>query len=284
MIDTALAKRLKSLRATKMTQSELGERIGASESLVRHMENAERRITEETLAQLVAVFGPALVEGIERPAEEESAEHEIVRVPGMRRAEVEAHAEATVERMFPALVASGQPIPVTVAFTRLAEFAHRGCPPIAIGTFTKRLEGMTWYADDPPSLHCQVRASVFSDAARGDGRPRMTIAHEMAHALLHWRVLVAEPGAMFRDADGPKPHELVDDDLRIFEVADWQAATWAAAFLMPVRAVRAWLRQMLDGQMYAGADDLARHFQVGRMSADFRLRSLLPALSAGQDA
>lgn len=281
MIDRELAVRLKTVRnahTPKMTQAQLGSRIGCSEELVRHMENGERRITEDTLALLVGVFGHALVDGIDRNVASLDDAREIVRVPPARRSELEAHAEECARKLFPSLAASGQPIPVTVALTRISELAHADSPPIEIGTFTGRIEGMTWYS--PPSVQCQVRASVFSDAARGDGRARMTVAHEMAHALLHWRVLVAEPGAMFRDADGLKPSELVDDDLRIFEVADWQAATWAAAFLMPVSGVRAWLRQMADGQMFAGADDLARQFQVGRTAADYRLRAVLPALAS----
>jgi hypothetical protein len=80
-------------------------------------------------------------------------------------------------------------------------------------------EGYTEF--NPP--HIAVRESVYRLARKGDGRSRMTFAHELGHLVMHPGIvkLRGEP----RIEDGPK--------IKPFESAEWQASKFASLFLMP---------------------------------------------------
>jgi Zn-dependent peptidase ImmA (M78 family) len=74
---------------------------------------------------------------------------------------------------------------------------------------------------NPP--HIAVRESVYHLARKGDGRSRMTFAHELGHLVMH-------PGATklrgeARLENGPK--------IKPYESAEWQANKFASLFLMP---------------------------------------------------
>lgn len=77
----------------------------------------------------------------------------------------------------------------------------------------------------PPQI--VLRESVYTGALKGDGRHRMTTAHELGHLLLHKGLL--------------KARSLVPFDSRknkVFHSAEWQARKFAAYFLMPEHIVR----------------------------------------------
>ncbi len=66
-----------------------------------------------------------------------------------------------------------------------------------------------------------IRDSVYSAACDGDARARFTMAHELGHIILH---IGQAPSASF--ARGEQP------DHKIYEDCEWQADTFASAFLM----------------------------------------------------
>nr|WP_306228779.1 ImmA/IrrE family metallo-endopeptidase [Aurantimonas sp. CSK15Z-1] len=75
---------------------------------------------------------------------------------------------------------------------------------------------------DPPSI--TVRNLVYENAAVHDGRARMTLSHELGHLVLH-KSAVPMHRAPVKYAQLQK--------LPIFASAEWQANTFASAFLMP---------------------------------------------------
>ncbi len=63
-----------------------------------------------------------------------------------------------------------------------------------------------------------VREDVYNDALRDDGRARFTIAHEVAHYILHGSGIVLARG---------------DSDIKIYQDPEWQANVFASELLMP---------------------------------------------------
>jgi Zn-dependent peptidase ImmA (M78 family) len=89
------------------------------------------------------------------------------------------------------------------------------------------IDGAEAYTSFNPPL-IAVRNSVYLDAARNDGRARMTFAHEFGHLVLH-------PGAQKLRSEGTRD---LTKKLRAFESAEWQARKFAAYFLLPDHIVR----------------------------------------------
>lgn len=105
---------------------------------------------------------------------------------------------------------------------------------------------------NPP--HIVVRNSVYQLARRGDGRSRMTLAHELGHLVMH-------PGAVklrseFSGANANKP--------RPFESAEWQANKFASLFLMPSHIIRD----------FTSAAQMAESCQVSQRAAEIRFGEL----------
>jgi hypothetical protein len=67
----------------------------------------------------------------------------------------------------------------------------------------------------------------------------------------------------------------------IFRSPEWQANVWAAAFLMPLPAVRSYLARLSATGEEFTREGFAAHFQVSRQAAAIRLEKLLPALVSG---
>lgn len=79
--------------------------------------------------------------------------------------------------------------------------------------------GLTQYQD----RIIQIREDVYDRACCGEGRDRMTIAHEIGHAILHTDTLISA-----RDFGAIKP----------YEDPEWQAKAFAGHLLIPYSAVR----------------------------------------------
>jgi Zn-dependent peptidase ImmA (M78 family) len=79
---------------------------------------------------------------------------------------------------------------------------------------------------NPP--HIVIRNSIYQLARKGDGRSRMTLAHELGHLVMH-------PGAAKLRSDFGR---LSATKLRPFESGEWQANKFAALFLMPLHVIR----------------------------------------------
>ena len=83
-------------------------------------------------------------------------------------------------------------------------------------------DGKTEFA--PDSVTISVKRSVHQKATWGDGRSRMTLAHELAHGVLHY----GDP--LYREAGASGTTSL--SKLRPEDSAEHQAKVFAAAFLI----------------------------------------------------
>jgi hypothetical protein len=100
---------------------------------------------------------------------------------------------------------------------------------------------------NPP--HIAVCGSVYRLAQRGDGRSRMTFAHELGHLVMH-------PGVVkLRSSNA-----LSDRQMKYFESAEWQARKFAALFLVPDHIAI----------QFGSADQLAAACQVSTQAAQIR--------------
>jgi hypothetical protein len=107
---------------------------------------------------------------------------------------------------------------------------------------------------NPP--HIVVRNSVYKLARKGDGRSRMTLAHELGHLVMH-------PGAAkLRTVFG----QFSTTKLKAFESAEWQANKFASLFLMPSHVIRD----------FTSASQLAENCQVSLRAAEIRFSEMAP--------
>jgi Zn-dependent peptidase ImmA (M78 family) len=109
---------------------------------------------------------------------------------------------------------------------------------------------------DPPKIAVSER--VYRLACQHDGRARMTFAHELGH-------LVMPPGAAKpRIASGNK----TDQNIRIYQSAEWQARKFAAYFLLPRNIAT----------LFSSVQDLAENCRASFQAAEIRFKELgLPA-------
>lgn len=266
-------KRIKALREdAKMTQRELAERTGFSEEYVRLIETGHRH-PKVAINKMLQVFG----ESADGAAV--SIASEILRVAPRSSKEIEALAEANALQMFPQSVALAQPMPVTVAFRELG--ARLGLSVgIEVGVYQSGPEGQTWCDGAGGPIHCEVREDVFAAAERGSGPDRWTVAHEIAHAVLHHADLCERPGSMFRDINVMRPRDrAAANAFKVYESPEWQANRWAGAWLMPLPAIRIFLASQYALGAEVTPADLARHFLVSPQAAEIRLTTALPALA-----
>lgn len=111
----------------------------------------------------------------------------------------------------------------------------------------------------PNQIEIQIEISVFERAKRGDGRARMTLAHELGHAVLHEKsVPLARP---ILETERP-------GYLHPYEEAEHQAKYFAPAFLMP--------RQIVS--RFSSAEALARECHVSLQAATIRMAQCAPKL------
>jgi IrrE N-terminal-like domain len=85
-----------------------------------------------------------------------------------------------------------------------------------------RHDGKTEFTAD--SVVISVKRSVHQKAVWGDGRARMTLAHELGHGAMHYGV------PMFWNSDATGSTEL--SRTNAFESAEHQAKVFASAFLI----------------------------------------------------
>lgn len=100
---------------------------------------------------------------------------------------------------------------------------------------------------DPVNHIIYINEIVYRDAARGVGRDRMTIAHELAHYLLHDGVTLG----LARKAAGESIPAYMDPE--------WQASAFAAELLMPAE----YIKDM-------SVDEIVRRYGVSRQAAQYQ--------------
>jgi Zn-dependent peptidase ImmA (M78 family) len=79
----------------------------------------------------------------------------------------------------------------------------------------------------PPQI--VVQNTVYLKAARGDGRSRMTLAHELGHLVMHAGI---QSNARMIVGNKPAPTS------KLYRSAEWQARKFASLFLMPTHVVK----------------------------------------------
>jgi Zn-dependent peptidase ImmA (M78 family) len=97
----------------------------------------------------------------------------------------------------------------------------------------------------------RIKESVYDGAYVGNGRDRMTIAHEIGHYVL---MCVRGFGLQ---------RNLSKTPARTYEDPEWQAMCFAAELLVPAHLVRG-----------MGASEIARKCGVSREAAEYQLRKL----------
>lgn len=91
---------------------------------------------------------------------------------------------------------------------------------------TREVMGNNHGLTDPKTGKIMIREDVYIRAREGKGRDRMTIAHEIAHFLLHNGVALG----LARAGD--------DEEIRPYCDPEWQATCFAAEFLMGANVIR----------------------------------------------
>lgn len=115
-----------------------------------------------------------------------------------------------------------------------------------------------------------VDEQVYRDALANDGRARFTLAHEAAHAILHATQLRA-----INDSRRGTPSLYRREELRAFEDPEWQANRFAAALLMPVRAVQSLIHRHGIYDADTLSEFVRMYLSVSRSAATIRVKKLI---------
>jgi hypothetical protein len=110
----------------------------------------------------------------------------------------------------------------------------------------------------------RVRQTVYDRAFLGEGRARMTLAHELGHAVMH-------PGA-------PKARRQMGNNtpefIAAYKSAEHQAKVFASEFLVPESEIRE----------YRSPKDIAVNFGVSLEAAEYRFRDPMEAIYRAEGA
>jgi len=96
----------------------------------------------------------------------------------------------------------------------------------------------------------KIREDVYEGACNENGRDRFTIFHEIGHLLLHSGISLARSSS--------NAHKWIED-------SEWQANTYAAEFMMPVKDV---------AELCRSAEDIKKTFGVSLDAAELRYKKL----------
>lgn len=294
-------------RREGLTQEELGEAIGKNRQWVADIERGKSFPDEDSVFRLAARLRldgivlamqvwfarlGAVTEAAPDSWDELTESFFAGRVPAStiskvaprKNQELFESAQALAGVLFGRTIKNGRAVPITRALEALDKVATAASvkSPMRLDVYEavsgSRLneEGRTSYVDG--TLVIGVREDVWQLASDGEGRARFTLAHELAHAIIHQDALRAAPGTeMFRD-------ELCsvirrNPTVRPFECPEHQANVWAGAFLVPYAGVKEFLLQRDEAAEDCSIEDLAKNFGVSRAAARVRLNQLLPRLA-----
>ena len=91
---------------------------------------------------------------------------------------------------------------------------------------TREVMGNNHGLTDPRTGQIMIREYVYQNAYDGKGRDRMTIAHELAHFILHDGVTIGLARAS------------MDENIPPYRDPEWQATCFAAEFLMGAEVIK----------------------------------------------
>jgi antitoxin HicB len=257
------------LRESGLSQSAFSRRLGVDEKEVRRLldprhpsklprlQKALAAVNREVEVRIVQVATPEILETRPRSYRE-----------------LADAAESLASELFPEAISRGGPIPVDdlLSSDRLTEITGARVDFATDNTLLQ--DGVSECSGN--ELLLRLREDVRNRAADGDGRCRFTIAHELAHIILHRDDLEKHRGRAFRDL--VMPVEKLPHGVPIFRSPEWQANVWAASFLMPLPAVLNFLQKLAKEGLEFTQEGFATNFQVSRHAAAIRLEKLLPDL------
>jgi hypothetical protein len=147
-------------------------------------------------------------------------------VKGLSCAQIEKEASQFLELLAPECLKNPGPTPVLEIFENKMELLNFT---VLIGKNIKGLGGLT----DVTHRIIELPCSTYKKLEKGDPQARFTAAHEFGHAQLHGKdqALGTFP---FRD----HITFAYRSRIRAFEDPEWQANSFAAAILMPIKTMR----------------------------------------------
>jgi antitoxin HicB len=257
------------LRDGGISQSAFSRRLGVDEKEVRRLLNPRHPSKLPRLQKALAAVNREVEIRIVQVAKPE-----ILETRPRSYKELADAAETLASELFPGAIGRGNPIPLDdlLSSDRLSEITGTQVRVVTDDTLLE--DGVSECTGD--ELLLRVREDVRKQAASGDGRCRFTIAHELAHIILHRDDLEQHRGRAFRDI--VTPTDKLPPGVPIYESPEWQANVWAAAFLMPLPAVRSFLQRLAKEGDEFTQEGFAANFQVSRYAATIRLEKLLPDL------
>lgn len=305
-----LRKSVKELRgAANMTQKELAERVEKSPSWVVDLERGKTApktvedvvdLADALKAEPIELLAAKLADQMELPEVgpevREAAEiwfkrkapdegSTIKRAAPRSRIEIEEEAERVAHAVFPEAYEAVEAIPVQALMkgdqAAMGAFRDYLDAPVTFAAvppgdpesrFGAAIGGMSKYENDRFFIH--IREGVLQAAKNGDGRSRFTIAHEIAHCCIHAKEMKQAEEAVFRDYNMTASDSLASG-LKIYESPEWQANTFASAFLMPEEPVERWLRMKKCAQADTfSIQEFSKKFDVSFQAARIRMERL----------
>lgn len=173
----------------------------------------------------------------------EKRRREGVVVPGMSTAAI-ANAALEVRKVFGATT---EPLfPVVAVYELLDVLVDGGHFEVVEDDAMGEDEARTF----PDRGLIQLRQSVYDGAAQGQGRPRFTMCHELAHLVVHRNI-------SFSRVNPVAPP-------KIYQNSEWQADVFASHLLMPEHLLRD----------YWSVEAVAEDFGVSYAAANARLEKM----------
>lgn len=282
-----LGQRVRRQRTARgLTLREVADAIGMSKTWVADLERGRHLPTDEGLLERLAFCLRDDWAALRELAEEERAkEHELIQASQIRARPmsfnmIEEEAHRAAELLHPIENSEGEAIPIIWDLTSASETGRR------LGLKRElRLKTFSWEKADDPEGHTSLdedgavivglRQDVFDRATEGAGRDRFTAAHELGHALLHAELLAENPSSMmFRDWASTT---MAQGALKAYESPEWQANVWASAYLMPLKALVAYLVRQRPEEFSVA--QMAQHFGVSVSAAQIRLEKVQAKLA-----
>lgn len=114
----------------------------------------------------------------------------------------------------------------------------------------------------------ETRFIQISESITHNGRRRFTIAHEIAHVVLHFPYLEAHHNS--------QPSLSLSNEVAIFQDdrSEFQADYFAGALLMPAKLMMECYGEKARQGLYINADEVAATFDVSEQAAAIRLKTL----------
>ena len=165
------------------------------------------------------------------------SKEKVLRMPPLSTSAISALAEAVLSQIAPQCLVEATPLPVV-------EIIEDILPEYGIHTYAvdddtlPEEEALTDPFGPDGETVIRVRDSVYSDLLQGNGisyRPRVTVTHEVGHAVMHVpvirrRIKYAAPSRLLQ--------RFASADVKPYESSEWQAYTFSGFILIPARVLR----------------------------------------------